>query len=564
MLVAMLLLSNREYGAFRCADLDGLSGLVAGAERALEQAGVYARTDRALARRARQLGALQRAARELNATWDPQVIVAQTLGCALEVTRAEAGLVTVEMPDVGRLFEAKGLDIAQGHLERAGIVADLLPFAVVSPPYELPAPPLLSGAASLLYAPIRRSGQTMGLVATESRRPHSFEAQDLEAITALADHAAIALENARLFIEVQRERQRAGQIIETMTDGLLTANREGRIVTINPAAEALIGRLAEEVVGLTLCEVLDCADEEAGGEGCRFNAAIRENATITQDRWPIRSRTGIHRILSLSAAPLPEEDGKGSGLVVLVRDITAKEQMERFQRELVAAFSHELRAPLTNINTVIEVLLDGNGATTQAPPREHLETLRSQSRRLANFAERTLDVSRLEAGHWQLESRPLPAGLIIQEAAREWQTTASDRTLRLEEPSQPLWIWADEHGVATVLANLIDNAVKYSPVESEVVLGVQEGPSGYATFYVRDQGPGIPQEHTGRIFERFYRVDGSDAQQVYGHGLGLYISQRLVEAMGGEIWVTSEAGAGSRFAFTLPVMQEKHIENSDH
>jgi NtrC-family two-component system sensor histidine kinase KinB len=563
MMVAMLLLANREYGAFRRADLDGLSGVVVGAERALEQAGVYARTDRALSRRARQLGALQRAARELNATWDPRVIAAQTLGCALEITRADASLVTVATPDGETLFEAKGLDITQGHVKRAGVVADLLPFAVMSPPYELPAPPLLGGASSLMYAPIRRSGQTLGIVAAESRRPHSFEPQDLEAMAALADHAAIALENARLFTEVQRQRERANQIIETMTDGLITANRDGRIVTINPAAEALIGCGTEEVVGLTLCEVLDCADAESEGS-CRFDAAIRANKIITLDRWPLRSRTGVHRILNLSAAPLPEDDGKGSGLVVLVRDITAREQMERFQRELVAAFSHELRAPLTNINTVIEVLLEGNGASMPDLPREHLETLRSQSRRLANFAERTLDVSRLDTGHWQLEPRPLPAELVIQEAAQEWQNGASERALRIEAPGQPLWIWADEHGVAMVLANLIDNAVKYSPAGSEIVLGVQDGPAGYATFFVRDQGPGIPPEHASRIFERFYRVDGSDAQQVYGHGLGLYISQRLVEAMGGEIWVTSEAGAGSRFAFALPVMQERHIEESDH
>jgi PAS domain S-box-containing protein len=415
----------------------------------------------------------------------------------------------------------------------------------------------------LLYAPIHRSGRTLGIVAMESRRPHSFEPQDLEAVAALADHAAIALENARLFSEVQRQQERASQIIETMTDGLITANPAVRIVSINPAAAALIGCQSDEVVGLTLCEVLDCADGEAGGS-CPFNAAIRENRVITQDRWPIRSRTGVHRILSLSAAPLPEGDGMGSGLVVLVRDMTAKEQMERFQRELVAAFSHELRAPLTNINTVIEMLLDGNGASSPELPREHLETLRSQSRRLADFAERTLDVSRLDTGHWQLEPRPLPAGLVLQEAVQEWQAGPSARVLRIEAPPQPPWIWADEHGVATVLANLIDNAAKYSPSGSEIVLGVQEGPAGCATFFVRDQGPGIPPEHTSRIFERFYRVDGSDAQQVYGHGLGLYISQRLVEAMGGEIWVTSEAGAGSRFAFALPVLQEKHLENPDH
>jgi signal transduction histidine kinase len=114
------------------------------------------------------------------------------------------------------------------------------------------------------------------------------------------------------------------------------------------------------------------------------------------------------------------------------------------------------------------------------------------------------------------------------------------------------------------LSNLIDNAIKYSPPGREIVLSGREGPAGYATFAVEDQGSGISPEDQALVFERFFRVDGSDAQRVYGHGLGLYIAQRLVQAMGGEIWVTSEPGAGSRFSFTLPVMGERHLEDSDH
>jgi signal transduction histidine kinase len=185
--------------------------------------------------------------------------------------------------------------------------------------------------------------------------------------------------------------------------------------------------------------------------------------------------------------------------------------------------------------------------------QEYLETLQAQADRLSGFAERILDVSRLETGRWKLESRPLPAGLIIEDKVREWKSVLPARELKVELPEVREWIWADEHALNTVLDNLIDNAAKYSPPASEIVVSMRDGPAGFGTVSVRDHGKGIPPDLRDKIFERFYRADGSDSQDVYGHGLGLYIAQRLVEAMGGQIWVESEPGEGSRFVFTLPL-----------
>jgi PAS domain S-box-containing protein len=563
-LLGMLVITNKTAGPFDHADLEALSRLVTGAEKALEHAALYARTDHALARRARQMGALQRAARELNATLDPQVIATRSLESALDLARVEVGVVGVEMPDKQFVFQASGTALSDRSWAAITYATTVLPGGLLTQPYDLSLPALSDEACSRLLAPIRWSGETLGMVMLESDAQRKFDRQDLAAVGALTDHAAIALENARLFSEVQLERQRARQIIETMTDGLLTANEDGTIATVNPAAETLIGQRAAEVMGQPLCDVLESGTDEAGQVTCRLSAAIREGQIMHLERWPMRSRTGVHRILSVSAAPLPRQDGNGSGLVVLLRDTTASEEMERFQRELVAAFSHELRAPLTNINAVIEMLLKGNGAAPETLPREHLETLRVQSRRLANFAERTLDVARLDTGRWQLEPRPLPAALLLEDAAREWRPLSPDRQFRLDAPAAPLWVWADEHATGVVLSNLIDNAIKYSRPEAEIVLSGWEGPDGYVTIAVQDQGPGISLEDQGRLFGRFHRVDGSDAQRVYGHGLGLYIAQRLVEAMGGGIWVTSEEGKGSRFAFTLPVMEETRVEDPDH
>ena len=235
---------------------------------------------------------------------------------------------------------------------------------------------------------------------------------------------------------------------------------------------------------------------------------------------------------------------------MLLQDVTARDESERFQRELVGSISHEIRAPLANINAVVDLLLADEMPAGAA--RESLEMIRGQSRRLAGFAERMLDVSRLEGGTWQLESRPLPVAILAEAAVREWRAAQPDRPFRLELPPAPAWAWADEQAAAIVLDSLIENAVKYSPPGTEIVVSVAAGLGGGAAISVTDQGPGIPPEQQARIFERFYRGDGSDAQRVYGHGLGLYVARGLVEAMHGRLEVASEPGRGSRFTFTLP------------
>jgi signal transduction histidine kinase len=239
--------------------------------------------------------------------------------------------------------------------------------------------------------------------------------------------------------------------------------------------------------------------------------------------------------------------------------------MEQFQRELIAAFSHELRTPLASINTVVQLLLEQDDFGKDELSREHLELLRAQSRRLATFAERTLDVSRLERGQWDLEQRPVPFPLTLHNAVQRWQSIAARHPIQAAAASGgSLWAWADEEAVDTVLDNLIENAAKYSPDGARIVLNAVEGPAGFITVSVSDEGIGVDPEIRERIFDRFYRADASDTQRVYGHGLGLYIVRRIVEAMGGSVWVESTGGQGSRFAFTLHQMSRESHADPNH
>jgi signal transduction histidine kinase len=166
----------------------------------------------------------------------------------------------------------------------------------------------------------------------------------------------------------------------------------------------------------------------------------------------------------------------------------------------------------------------------------------------------------LEAGHWKPQIRPLPVGLLADEIVNEWAAVTPGYRFRVRTPKKSPWAWGDEKEVRVVLNNFLDNAVKYSPAGTQIEVTITREREGYVTTCVEDQGIGISPEHQVKIFERFYRIDGSDAQRVYGHGLGLYVAKRLVEGMGGQIWVESEPGVGTRVAFTLPVMEDDDVE----
>lgn len=558
-LLGILALINKRNDRFTRSDMYALDELVTASERALEQAGLYAQTDRALSVRVQHLRAIQRTARELNATLEPQQIIDLALDCALELAEGDAGLVSVEMNGLPAMIQTRGCSPSTGHTQAildAARSVDRATLHSSNPDSNIPS--LLQRVSSRLIAPIRRANTIVGVIIVESRRRHAFEHAIVQAVNSLTDHTMTALENARLFREIKREEERVNLIISSIADGIFTTDRDGRILTFNPAAAALTGRSESEAQGQTFCELVGCNHDESCNGTCPLDRAIHKQDTIRDQKWVIRHRLGTKRVVSLSVAPISHiADHMDGSAVVIFRDITEQEELDRLQREFVAAFSHELRTPLTKITTVVEMIAEENRDAEFGVSTDYIDILMSQSRHVADFTEKILDVSRLEGQNGSLQARPLPLSHMVRDLLSEWQTTVSTHSFELEAPAQVPWAWADENAVHTILKNLIDNAVKYSPSYTTISVALSTAPSGWLTVSVRDQGVGIPPAHQSRIFDRFYRVDGSDAQTVYGHGLGLYLSRSLVQAMGGEIWVESEPHKGSTFSFTLPPMKEE-------
>ena len=545
-LLGVIVLFNKRADDFDKRDLWTLAPLAAKGGTALQQAGLYAKTDRALARRVDELSMIQHTAQVLNTTLDPEVIVEQTLNCALDLCLGEIGGIVLGTERTPKFIHYEGVSGSPQHALALMTAADELTEAQILA--ETEEPPFLSEKSTTrVLAPIRCRGGALGGVLVERRLLDPVEAATLSALTSLTEHAATALENAQLFKDIRREKQRADRIIQSAVDGLFTVDQELRILVFNPAAENLTGWTAEDVWGRRYTEILHCKENP-------LNTAIETGRVVHDQRIVIQQKLGTKRVIALSAAPLLEAEGAVYGAVALFRDVTENEQLERVQHEFIAAVSHELRSPLTKMNMALEMMSDAPNSTVESD-RPYLCILREQCRQLTTFADRILEVYKLERDEIDLQCAPLPVADLVSVCVEDLRATIASHNVLIDVPSDLPWVAADARAVQTVLNNLVDNAVNYAPAGTDIEVSLVANLPNYVTVRVRDHGPGIAPEHQSQVFGKFYRIDGGDAQSVYGHGLGLYIAKHLIEAMGGEIWLESDYGAGCLFAFTLPVLE---------
>jgi signal transduction histidine kinase len=218
-------------------------------------------------------------------------------------------------------------------------------------------------------------------------------------------------------------------------------------------------------------------------------------------------------------------------------------ELDQLKSEFVALVSHELRAPLTNIRTGIELILDRNPEIES----DRLHVVQEEIKRLGALVEAILDISALEAGRFPLHLQSVELEQIALDVISQMPEV---ERIQAEFPAELPPLMADERGLKSVLYHVLDNATKYAP-KGDLVLHAEEE-SGFVRVSLSDSGPGIPIEERERVFEMFHRLDSSDAREVYGHGLGLPMARKLVEAMGGGIRAEPNENAGARIVFWLP------------
>ena len=228
-------------------------------------------------------------------------------------------------------------------------------------------------------------------------------------------------------------------------------------------------------------------------------------------------------------------------------------ETDRVRRDLVANVSHELRTPITALQAVLENIVDG----VAEPDRETVATMLAQVERLGRLVQQLLDLSRLESGTLALDRRQFEIAPMLELALRETRLHAGTVTLAVEIAPQPFSLEADDERLHQVVANLVANAVRHSPPAGHVLVRATASDGG-AVLEVVDEGPGIPESETARVFERFYRADSARSSRDGGSGLGLAIAQWIVELHGGDIRVERNQPHGCRMVVRIPGRVELH------
>ncbi len=348
--------------------------------------------------------------------------------------------------------------------------------------------------------------------------------------------------------ELTRHRHQREAILTAMHDGVLAIDREQRLIMLNRAAGEMLGLTAEPAVGRLVPEALRVAQLQ------QFIQSSLEGGAVPAEAALIRLEG--ERLLQASAAPLLDEEGQASGLLVVLADVTRLHRLESMRRQFVANVSHELRTPITSIKGFIETLLDG-ALTEPENARRFVEIMARQADRLAAIIDDLLALSRIERlGEGELdEPEPMsvaPLRPILQSVIDGLAPRAREKEQPLELACEPeLAARVSERLLEQALTNLLDNAIKYSPAGRPIRLSARRG-EGELRLEVLDQGPGIPPEHRERIFERFHRIDPARSRQIGGTGLGLAIVKHIAQLHGGRVGIESPAEGGSCFVIYLP------------
>ena len=330
-------------------------------------------------------------------------------------------------------------------------------------------------------------------------------------------------------------------VIAAMGEGVLVVGSAGRVLLANPRLRELFSAPAA-LEGRSLLEAVRHAEVVEAIESA-VSAGVAQVREVTLGPVPERQ-------LRFSVAPFPSRDER-AGAVAVFRDVSEVRRIEAARRDFVANASHELKTPLTAIRGFAERLADAE--LPDATAKHAVEAIVGNAKRLGALVDDLLELSRIESGSVPLRPEPIAAGELAERLLRELdprlRSGELESEVRVEGAGRVL---ADRGALEQVLANLLDNAIKYTPAGGRVRVHVRPAPDGRQRIEVEDSGLGIPRKDLPRIFERFYRVDPSRSRALGGTGLGLAIVKHLVQAMGGQLGVESQLGDGSRFWVELP------------
>jgi PAS domain S-box-containing protein len=343
-------------------------------------------------------------------------------------------------------------------------------------------------------------------------------------------------------------------LLQSLTSGAMVCGLDGAIVYANPALGELIGVASEQLVGNIFTEIVqppakvDCALclGIQSGDIAQFHSGFLKTASQKGSLEALKVKIKHSRL---------NEDW----VLTLIDPFSEDTILTQAHTDFVSTVSHEFRTPLTSIKGFADTLLHYGAQLPEEEKRRFITIIKDQADRLIRLVENLLAASRLGASRMDLSYRPIPLKKLLEKVghsvqAKSLSKTHTQRVFELCVNPESIEIWADADKLEQVFINLMDNAAKYSPANTPVIVRAEYLPQddGLVRVSIQDQGVGIPAELLPRIFTQFYRVESPLKQEVEGTGLGLYIAKSLTAAMGGQILAESTPGTGSTFTVIFP------------
>ncbi|HUH98087.1 MAG TPA: GAF domain-containing protein [Anaerolineales bacterium] len=408
------------------------------------------------------------------------------------------------------------------------------------------------GTRALAVAPIQSQGITMGVL--EAINPISsggFDADALTVMTGIGSLAGTTIRNAQLFEQLQNAHQRYRELFEESIHPIFITGWDGKILEANREAVRLSDIPADDLRQMNIDRLHEINWKVTGIE---FENLRAGDESIYESVLHKAEAGGVP--VEVHARRVQFEDA--DSIQWTLRDITERKELDSLREDLTAMIYHDLRSPLANIVSSLDVL--GSMIGQDEAIRSVLRIAVHSTERIQRLVNSLLDINRLESGQTIATQKAVDPKELIELAVKDISPAVANRHQKLEVdiPEDLPNVWVDIDMMRRVMINLIENAIKFSLTEDMIEVGAKVDGAN-VRIWVKDNGPGIPANAHDRIFEKFARLKGKDKPG--GLGIGLAFCRLAVQAHGGKIWVESEEGKGSKFIFVLPVMQEKVTRN---
>jgi PAS domain S-box-containing protein len=528
-----------------------------------DQAGVAVLNARLFAdsqRRARVMTALAESASVITASLDPDEVLQRILSPISEALRVETVFLALVDPQgeqlkfaatsAGKDTDFSGLQTKigegfAGQVAQTG-VGQIITDTAIHEDYSLEFERNIENKIrAIICAPLKSEGEIIGVLEALNPSEGKFDPDALEVLTGIGSLAGTAINHSRLYEQVQTTEQRYHDLFQDSIDPILISDFEGNILEANRQAEIFTGLENQALLEKTIRQLLLSEEAIPGLDTGGLNLG-----DIHSIEAEFTSRDGSSIPIRLYVRSVDVKNYQW-----IIRDISERRRLDRLREDLISMIYHDLRSPLANIVSSLDVfdtMLPDDGDPAY---RSLLNIALRSTERIQRLTNSLLDMSRLESGQPVVNLFPTSPILLAADSVEAVSpiATSKNQIINIKISADIPQVKIDVDMIRRVLINLLENAVKYSPPDGEITLGA-DIKAEQAIIWVQDSGPGIPAEENEHIFDKFTRLNPTGSQK--GFGLGLAYCRLAIEGHSGRIWVDSEPGKGSRFSFTLPVEKD--------